>query len=128
MRTRILQTEKTRAHLEPNIGLINVVFLLLMFFLLAGRIAPELQGQLALLDITGEQNAIPDGAIAVDENGQIYNQNGTIELIDIERLTDKSKLRIAPDRHLKAQDFAELLSIFEAQGWQEIAIIGERQR
>ena len=46
--------KRQKKHREPTIALINVVFLMLIFFLVAGRIAPPLDADLQL-DIAGAQ-------------------------------------------------------------------------
>ncbi len=125
MKTRILTPPKRRP-LEPNIGLINVVFLLILFFLIAGRIAPSLSKNVELIEISMGETTLPEGAIGIDASGIIFDQSGTLNLEDIAQRPNKSKLQLAADQSLSAQDFASLLFALEAQGWEEIAIIGAR--
>jgi biopolymer transport protein ExbD len=73
-----------RPDIEPVLPLINVVFLLLIFFMVAGRMAPSLPA-----DITPPASAVAEAGaeevveIVVDSHGQVSWRGERVALADL---------------------------------------------
>ncbi|MDF1628891.1 MAG: biopolymer transporter ExbD [Alcanivoracaceae bacterium] len=84
-----------RPDIEPVLPLINVVFLLLIFFMVAGRLAPQLPAE-----VTPPQSETAEGStseairLVVDREGNLYWQDAPMALADMpDRLDGISKDR-----------------------------------
>ena len=56
---------------EPTITLINIVFLMLIFFLIAGTLAPPLDPGITLMDLENEQGHEMPDALAILADGAL---------------------------------------------------------
>lgn len=115
---------------EPTITLINVVFLMLVFFLIAGTIAPPLEGDLKLVLTKELEGRAPPDALVLHSDGHVSYRGNVVdpENFDVSELTldGKEPLRLVPDRDLAAQDLLQVAAKLQASGAQEIVLITER--
>lgn len=115
---------------EPTIALINVVFLMLVFFLIAGTIAPPMDGEVQLVLTKELEGQAPPNALVLHEDGRVSYRGETIdpELFDFADLsTGKTKsLRLIPDRNLAASDLLKISGQFQARGAEKIVVVTER--
>ncbi|MEM9754803.1 MAG: biopolymer transporter ExbD [Pseudomonadota bacterium] len=122
--TALIPRRRKRAEREPTIALINIVFLLLVFFLIAGSLAPPLDDRLTLVDTaTLDGRSPPDAAVVLADGTLLYNGAPTTPR-DIVAL-DTSP-RIVPDRELPAADLVALARALRAAGAEEVWIVTER--
>ena len=56
---------------DPSIALINVIFIMLIFFLIAGTVAPPLDTDLQLVDTSGLEGREPPDALVLREDGTL---------------------------------------------------------
>jgi biopolymer transport protein ExbD len=56
---------------EPTIALINVVFLMLVFFMVAGALAPPLDPTLSLVDTAELEGRPPPDALVLHADGRL---------------------------------------------------------
>lgn len=115
---------------EPTIALINVVFLMLIFFLIAGTVAAPLSEDLTLVktaDIAGA--APPDGLIihadgSLEAKGQAVADAATF----IAKLPEdaRAEVRIIPDRDLPAADLLRIGAALQEAGADTLMIATER--
>jgi biopolymer transport protein ExbD len=109
---------------EQTIPLINVVLLMLVFFLIAGTVAPPLDGRVDLVDTsTLEGRTPPDAAVILAD--------GTMELrgspVTPERLLEDGPTpRLVPDRALPASDLVAISRRLRDLGAEEVWIVTER--
>jgi biopolymer transport protein ExbD len=94
-RLSLQQPPSQRPDIEPVLPLINVVFLLLIFFMVAGRLAPGLPA-----DVTPPQSEMAQGdtsepiRLVVDREGNLLWQDEPMALADMpDRLDGISKDR-----------------------------------
>ncbi|APZ51704.1 ExbD/TolR family protein [Salipiger abyssi] len=126
MRARRPKTER-----EPTIALINIVFLMLIFFLVAGTLAQPLDPELKLVstaDLEGSPpppDALvvhPDGALSL--RGEVQDSPETyLAALDPEA---RALVRLVPDRDLPAADLVEVARALRAGGAEKVMIVSER--
>jgi len=122
-------TRKTTKR-EPTIALINVVFLMLIFFLIAGTVAAPINPELTLVkstDIAGA--APPDGLIihadgSLEAGGQAVADAATF----IANLPEdaRAEVRIIPNRDLSAAELLRIGATIQDAGTKTVIIATER--
>ena len=100
-------TPTPRARSEPTIALINIVFLMLVFFLVAGQIARPVDSEVTLIDTSLSGANAPDDALVVRADGTLMWQGAPVTILDfaIAQVTEPEgpPLRILPDRNAPAR-------------------------
>ncbi|RVV98560.1 biopolymer transporter ExbD [Mesobaculum littorinae] len=124
---------RPRSKGEPTIALINIVFLMLIFFLIAGSLAPPLDGRVELADaeeIAGR--APPDALVALADGtllfrGEPVTPETALDLLpEAERGEDGAAVRVVPDRDLPATDLVALSAALRRAGAEEVWIVTRR--
>ncbi|PTW50230.1 ExbD/TolR family protein [Rhodovulum kholense] len=128
-----MTAKSRRAPREPTIALINIVFLLLIFFLVAGTLAAPLDATLKLVDTEGLEGAAPADALVLHADGRITGQGAEItpeafvEALDPDAGTDTgATVRVIPDREAPAADLVALARALRAAGAGRVVIVTER--
>ncbi|MCA2014028.1 biopolymer transporter ExbD [Pararhodobacter sp. CCB-MM2] len=112
---------------EPTIGLINVVFLMLIFFLIAGSIAPSPGDGIALVRISElDVQPPPDALILTAEGTLRQGEAETDAEAYLATLEEPRVARILPDRTAPASALVELAGALRAGGAERVVILGER--
>ena len=96
---------------EPTIALINIVFLMLIFFLIAGTIAPSSEPDIDLVSLADLDGTAPAETLAIYPDGRSVWQgvDTTAETLDLpENTGDETVLRLLPDRNLPAWKLLEI--------------------
>ncbi|MGR3805852.1 ExbD/TolR family protein [Marinibacterium profundimaris] len=115
---------------EPTIALINVVFLMLVFFMIAGTLAPPLDPDLSLIKAQDLDGRAPPDTLVIHEDGKLWLRG--VELTSasafMERLPDddRSVVRIVPDRDLPAKDLIAISDELRSHGAERILLVSER--
>lgn len=117
-----------RAKPEPTIALINIVFLMLVFFLIAGQVAQPVDPDVRLVDADLAAARVPDDALVLRADGAVLwrGQTTTPEEFAAARAADEGPLRILPDRNLPARDLIAVAASLRAQTGQDVRLITER--
>lgn len=117
---------------ESTIALINIVFLMLIFFLIAGTLSPPLDRDIRLISTTTAEGAAPPDALFVTSEGLLRTQG---ELIDpaayVENLKadadqEQPQIKLAADRDLPATRLIEIVGTLREVGAGRISIVTER--
>ena len=117
----------TRAKGEPTIGLINVVFLMLIFFLIAGTIAPPPGDGIALVQIADLEGKAPPEALVITADGTLlHRQQPTDADSYVASLAQPRIARLLPDRNAPASRLVTLSAALRAAGAERVVILGER--
>lgn len=112
---------------EPTIGLINVVFLMLIFFLIAGSIAPAPGKGLALVSIRDLDLQPPPDAIVLTAEGLLrHGETETDAATYVATLEEPKVARILPDRTAPASALVSLAGELRTAGAERVVILGER--
>ena len=113
---------------DALLPLINLVFLLLMFFIVAGQLSdtplPELPG-------TGQQagNEQPYADLTVTAKGEWQVDGRTVTTQGLPKALpapdEESPLKIAAEREIAMSDLESLLRVLEDSGSQEVILLTE---
>ena len=121
---------RQKSEREPTIALINIVFLMLIFFLVAGTLATPLDKDLKLVSTARLEGVAPSDALVVHADGRLTFRG--VEMVSAEafvaQLDDESraKLRLVPDRDLPARDLVALGRELRGAGAEKVVIVTER--
>jgi biopolymer transport protein ExbD len=120
---------RRRRRAEPLVALINVVFLLLIFLLVAGTIAAPLSPDLRLVETGDLDPRSPPDAAVVLRDGTLLYRGDPVTVADY--VTERTGLgetaiRIVPDRDLPARRLVALTSELRRAGAAEVWIVTER--
>lgn len=128
---RLARPQK-RPQSEGTITLINVVFLMLIFFLIAGTLTPPLDNDITLISAeTGEPVQPPD-TLSARANGALFFRG---EITDIKtflvRLRENNTtgplmVRIIVDKELPALKLIDLASKLRGLGVSSVHVVTER--
>lgn len=121
---------KEKPQREPTIALINIVFLMLVFFMVAGTLAQPLDPALTLIKTRDLEGRAPPDALVVHADGRIEyrgtdQQDVTTFLTNLED-KERTTIRLVPDRALLAQKLVTLTRELRAAGAQKVLLVTER--
>lgn len=125
---RLKQAETPRKG-EPTIALINIVFLMLIFFLIAGAIAPPLSPEVSSVTSKDSPPAAPPEALSVSKDGRFFWRAEEIQFeswLRSAKTTQDKPLRMMADRDLPAASLLEIVERLKAAGHSQIVLITER--
>lgn len=113
---------------EPTIALINVVFLMLVFFLVAGQVArpADREVTLALADVASAR--VPDDALVLRADGAILWRGVETSVDDfaLAQINETEPLRILPDRNLPARDLIAVAAALRAATGNDVRLVTEK--
>ncbi len=115
---------------EPTIALINIVFLMLIFFLVAGTLAQPLDSALELVNTEDLESRPPPDALVVHEDGTLtYRGDAVADAADYAATLDEEALTrvlVVPDRDLGADRLVEVSRTLRRAGASSVIIVTER--
>ena len=118
------------AQREPTIALINIVFLMLVFFMVAGTLAQPLDRSLDLVRTADLEGRAPPDALVIHPDGRlVYRGADQLDVAAyLEGLPDEQRdvIRLVPDRALPAADLVALTRDLRAAGAQRVILVTER--
>lgn len=125
---RINRTNISTQH-ENTIPLINVVFLMLVFFLIAGTIAPSNDSKISPVISYIDHQTPPEGAISMRVDGSLYYQGAAFEVTAPlpAQISKLDQLIVYPDQNLNAQLFARKIDQLRSKTNKKIAVLIERK-
>lgn len=125
MRRALTQAPRPRG--EPTIALINIVFLMLIFFLIAGSLAPRPDGDVVLVSLAGITTEPPSDALVMLADGGLRHAGAGLSREDaLVRFADAERVRLLPDRDAPAGALVALAQALRAAGVAELVIVTER--
>lgn len=113
---------------EPTIALINIVFLMLVFFMVAGTLAAPLDPELTLVNTRDLEGREPADALIVTKagtlrfRGQDVGDPGTY----LSALGEGAAARIIPDRAAPARAILAISRQIRAAGVEKVLIVTEK--
>ena len=118
------------AQKEPTIALINIVFLMLIFFMIAGTLAVPLDKDVTLIEAKDLEGREPPDALVVHADGRLTLRGEVLPdaaayaaaLSD----EDREAVRIVPDRDLPARKLVQLGNALRAAGAKRVLLVSER--
>jgi biopolymer transport protein ExbD len=125
-----MRRTRTSTRREPTIALINIVFLMLVFFMVAGTLAQPLDKGLRLVRTADLEGQPPPDALVIRADGTLtYRGNALAQAADY--MTGASdgespEIRLVPDRDLPAERLVAIARELRALGAGRIMIVTER--
>lgn len=129
---RLNRNHALRAKPEPTIALINIVFLMLIFFIVAAQIAPPLDGEVKLVSTAGLENREPPDALVVMPDGLMRYRGALVtpaHYVTIKQESapeDLRQIRLVPDRNLPAARLIEIGRELRNLGAERIMLVTEQ--
>lgn len=111
---------------DPSIALINVIFIMLIFFLIAGTVAPPLETDLELVDTLDLEGREPPDALVLRADGTL-NYRGTPTDPEAYMSTySDGPVRIVPDRNATGARLVEVSAMLRSLGASSVMLVTER--
>jgi biopolymer transport protein ExbD len=110
---------------EPTITLINVVFLMLIFFMVAGTIGPSVDPRLTLVQADSLIATPPADALLVLADGTLLQRGQVVTVV--QAALGGGTIRVMPDRDLPGRSLVVLGRDLKAAGAQSVVIVAERR-
>ncbi|MGK7754234.1 MULTISPECIES: ExbD/TolR family protein [unclassified Roseovarius] len=121
---------KTSSRREPTIALINIVFLMLVFFMVAGTLSQPLDKDLSLVRTADLEGRSPPDTLVVHPDGRMSFRGEDIASAEdfLERRSEEERevVRVVPDQELSAQTLVNLARDLRGAGAQRVVIVTER--
>lgn len=115
---------------EPTIALINIVFLMLVFFMVAGTLAQPLDKDLTLVSTAELAGSAPPDALVVHADGKLSYRGeqlaSVLSYLEAMQGPENSPVRLVPDRDLPALSLVALARDLRAAGAKSVLIVTER--
>ncbi len=111
---------------DPSIALINIVFLMLVFFLIAGTIAAPLDPDLRLVETSGLEGREPPDALVLSADGTLSFRGTPMDAEQYMQTHVEGPVRIVPDRNSSGQRLVELASVLRSLGATSVIVVTER--
>lgn len=122
-----------KRHREPTITLINIVFLMLIFFLIAGTLAPPLDPDLTLVETRDLEGRAPPDALVITAQGQMMFRGQPMDAPEyLAKMgqasgeAEKISVRIVPDRDLAAKKLLEVGRALQEAGADQVFLVTQR--
>lgn len=132
-----MRQARARSRREPTIALINIVFLMLVFFMVAGTLATPVDGELTLVETAALDPMAPPDALVIFPDGRLSYQGQ--EIADIAAYLalrqasgadsggpGETVTRLIPDRALPATELVAIARDLRAAGSERVLIVTER--
>lgn len=113
---------------EPTTALINIVFLILIFFMVTGTLDRQQSGDLEFVQSDGLECCVLPDAVVIDAAGVLLLHGDPVADVS-ERMADmKSEdgtIRLLPSKDLPAAELLGLISHLKTAGAGQIVIVTE---
>jgi biopolymer transport protein ExbD len=125
-----MRRARRAAKREPTIALINIVFLMLVFFMVAGTLAAPMDAGLSLVRTANLEGRAPPDALVIRADGTLMYRGTEITspAAYLPRREDKAmpEIRLVPDRDLPARDLVRIARELRSAGASRVMIVTER--
>ena len=125
-----MRRRRTGQNREPTIALINIVFLMLIFFLVAGALAAPVDRGVTLVRTSGMERTAPAEALVIHADGRLTRRGMPVPSAEA-FLNDlpqdaRAVVRLLPDRDLPASVLVTLGRDLRQAGAERVLILTER--
>lgn len=111
---------------DSTIALINIVFLMLVFFLIAGTVAPPLDPDLQLVDTSQLEGREPPDALVLRQDGTLHFRGIAIEPADYMDQHPTGPVRLVPDRNVNGQRLIQVTGQLRRAGASSVFVVTEQ--
>lgn len=121
---------KLKSNREPTIALINIVFLMLVFFMVAGTLSQPLDKDLSLVNTQDLEGRAPPDALVIHADGRLSYQGSLVSsaaaFLASKDAQTKALTRVIPDRTLSASRLVQIAKDLRLAGSERVIIVTER--
>lgn len=122
----MIPTPPPRRTRDSTITLINVIFLMLIFFLIAGTIAPPLDPELELVDTSGLEGREPPDALLLLQDGTLSFRGVPTDPATYMANHGPGPVRILPDRDVSGSRLIEVTGTLRRLGAPSVFLVTVR--
>ncbi|MCP4822291.1 MAG: biopolymer transporter ExbD [Shimia sp.] len=115
-----------RKQRDSTIPLINVVFLMLVFFLIAGTVAAPLDPDLDLVRTSDLEGRDPPDALVLHADGRLTFRGQIVTPGGYIAGQESGVIRIVPDRDVPATRLMEVTGALRREGASSVILVAER--
>ena len=119
-----------RSKREPTIALINIVFLILVFFMVSCSLSPPLDKNIALINTADLESRPPPDSLVIHSDGKMSFRGQDIEdaatFVNTLDQEARSSIKIIPDRALPAARLVAIGRALREAGADKVVIVSER--
>jgi biopolymer transport protein ExbD len=108
------------------IALINIVFLMLIFFLVAGTVAAPLDPSLQLIVTDSLEGRAPPDALVLAADGGLSFRGAPTDVATYMSADGGAAVRIVPDRAAPARRLVEVTLALRAAGAERVLVVTAR--
>ncbi|MEO9781502.1 MAG: biopolymer transporter ExbD [Sedimentitalea sp.] len=111
---------------DATIAMINVIFLMLIFFLIAGTVASPLDPDLKLVDTAGLEGREPPNALVLHADGALSFRGNSTDPTTYMAGHPEGPVRIVPDRDVSGPRLIEVTGSLRRLGAPSVILVTER--
>jgi len=123
-----VRVQRQKSEREPTIALINIVFLMLVFFMVAGTLAAPLDPELKLVETADLQGEAPADALVIGAVGTLTHRGQPVDVAGFMAAVPAADTtaRIIPDRAAPAHIVIETARALRTAGAGRVVIVTEK--
>lgn len=125
-----MRKQRNRTRIEPTIALINIVFLMLVFFMVAGTLSRPLDNDLRLVRTSDLEGRAPPDTLVVHPDGRLAYRGKAVasaQAFYAARPEDgREVVRVVPDAALSAVTLVNLARELRTAGASSVMIVTQR--
>ncbi|ASM71746.1 MULTISPECIES: ExbD/TolR family protein [Roseobacteraceae] len=123
-----MRVRRKKSEREPTIALINIVFLMLVFFMVAGTLAAPLDPELKLVETANLQGEAPADALVIGADGTLTHRGQPVDVAGFFAAVPAAAdtARMIPDRAASAHVVIETARALRAAGAARVVIVTEK--
>ena len=122
----MIRHHPTKTKRDPSIALINIVFLMLIFFLITGTIAPPLDSDLELVETSELEGREPPDALVLNADGALSFRGAVTDVQRYMQGHGNGPVRIVPDRNASGPRLIEVTGALRRLGAPSVILVTER--
>ncbi|MDX1742028.1 MAG: biopolymer transporter ExbD [Ruegeria sp.] len=122
----MIRSGRPRRKRDSTIALINVVFLMLVFFLIAGTVATPLDPDLNLVDTSELEGREPPDALVLHQDGRLSFRGTSVDPEAYMAGRDPGPVRIVPDREASGARLMEVTGALRRLGATSVFVVTEK--
>ena len=111
---------------DSTIALINVIFLMLIFFLITGTLAPPMDRDLELVDTSGLEGREPPDALVLHADGTLSFRGRPTDAETHMAAREAGPVRIVPDRNVPGSRLIAVAGDLRRNGATSVILVTER--
>ena len=124
----MIQSRRRKVEREPTIALINIVFLILIFFMVAGTLAKTPQGEIEFISSSQLDCCAPADALVISSRGELTYDGiafASVAEFAANQKSDEWTVRILPGKDLPAVQLLENMEQLKSAGATKLLLITE---